>query len=178
MKAAYQPIDRWSIPQGAVDVTLQGLRIAGASGNEGGALWLGERGSTARVLVVALPRGPGVVERPGIWQMSTGVYAQVGVWAATQSVVLLALVHSHRSTRANYLSELDKFASVHVPDFLSIVVGGFGADLRPKDWGFHVFEHDRFKRLSQVAVANRISIQDGSVRSVECDERGVRTLGV
>jgi hypothetical protein len=140
-------------------------------------LWLGDRNSTARVTAVALPHGPGVVEKPGFWQMSTEVYGQVGEWASRRSVVLLALVHSHRVKGGNYLSELDQFASVHVPDFLSIVVGGFGSDSSPSLWGYHVFEGTSFKRLTTTEVAQRLVFQRGSVLSFECDAEGVKGPG-
>jgi len=157
-------------------VTLRGLRRAGLNGSEGGALWLGHRESIAEVTAVALPHGPGVVENPGFWQMSTEVYAQLSDWASDRTFVLLALVHSHGPKGANYLSALDEFATVRVPDFLSIVVGGFGSDSEPKDWGYHVFEGSEFKRLTKIDVSQRLRFQRGSVLSVEVDEHGVKPL--
>src|SRR5439155_18219165 len=65
----YPPIARWVIPDAARDATLWGLRRAGLRGCEGGALWLGDRASDARVRTVATAVGDGVLERPGSWSL-------------------------------------------------------------------------------------------------------------
>src|SRR5438105_2065357 len=117
---------------------LKGLLLAGRQGCEGGALWLGTRADGAVVKTVVLPHGKGVIERPGFWELSTEVYGQVGTWAAEKGQVLLALVHSHRGPKDVWLSPTDQFATVHVIDFLSIVVGGYGRVADPNSWGYHI----------------------------------------
>ena len=158
MTDPYPPIARWVIPDAARDATLWGLRRAGERGREGGALWLGDRASDARVLTVATAVGEGVTERPGSWSLSPGAYARIGEWAFTAGRVLLALIHSHggSGTLATSLSPTDAFSTVQVPDFLSIIVGRSGNELDPIVWGYHVFEGARFRRLSGAEVTNRI----------------------
>jgi len=173
----YPPIARWVIPDAARDATLWGLRRAGQHGCEGGALWLGDRASDARVLTVATAVGDGVLERPGSWSLSPAAYARIGEWAFRTERVLLGLVHSHggKGTYATSLSPTDTFSTVQVPDFLSVVIGQHGEELDVTAWGFHVFE-GRFRRLDRAEVGARILWAPGSVEHLRFDERAVEPV--
>lgn len=155
---------------------LEGLVLAGRSGYEGGALWLGRRAEEAVVKTIVLPRGKGVTERPGFWQLSTEVYGQVGTWASQREEVLLALVHSHRGPEDVWLSSTDQFATVHVIDFLSIVVGAYGSVADPTRWGYHVFNGKVFAQLDDGSVARRISWSNDDVLVVSADSDGVAVM--
>ena len=150
---------------------LEGLLRAGHRGCEGGALWLGTRAEETVVKTLVLPRGEGVTERPGYWQLSTEVYGQVGAWASNRGQVLLALVHSHRGPRDVWLSPTDQFSTVHVIDFLSIVVGGYGRVSDMRMWGYHVFNGESFDRLNDQSVTRRIrwTREDATVVTADVD---------
>ena len=156
--------------------TLEGLVLAGGHGHEGGALWLGRRAEEAVVKTIVLPGGKGVTERPGFWQLSTEVYGQVGTWASQREEVLLALVHSHRGPEDVWLSATDQFATVHVIDFLSIVVGAYGKVADPTRWGYHVFNGEVFKQLDGRSVARRISWSNDDVLVLRADSDGVAVM--
>jgi hypothetical protein len=165
---------RWRVPKGAATATLIGLRRAGRLGREGGALWLGTRAPDSIVMTVVLPHGDGVVEHPEFWEMSTDVYARIGTWGYENRQVLLALVHSHRGPDAVQLSRTDQFATVHVIDFLSIVVGGYGVVTEPRRWGFHRFDGCHFLRLSRREVAKSIHWIEGPVNVLRCDANSIQ----
>jgi len=157
------------VPKPAVTATLLNLQRAGGGRCEGGALWLGTRGAESLVDTVALPQGPGVTEGPGFWQISTEVYAQVGTWAYEHGRVLLGLVHSHRGADDVWLSQTDQFASVHVIDFLSIVVGGYGGVTDKSRWGYHRFDGQRFVRVPSGQLASLVSWVDSPVKVLHCN---------
>jgi hypothetical protein len=152
---------------------LEGLILAGRHGHEGGALWLGRRADEAVVKTVVLPSGKGVMESPGFWQLSTEVYGQVGTWASQREEVLLALVHSHRGPKDVWLSATDQFATVHVIDFLSIVVGGYGRVADPNSWGYHIFNGKAFERLDDGIVARRVRWTDDEIAVLHADSDSV-----
>jgi hypothetical protein len=120
-----------------------------------------------------LPHGDGVVEQPDFWEMSTDVYARVGTWAFENDQVLLALVHSHGGPDAVELSPLDQFATVHVVDFLSVVVGGFGRVTERTRWGFHRFDGRQFLRLSPAELAEAIQWIDRPIKVLRCSAHGI-----
>lgn len=180
MTHLYPPIARWMIPEAALEATLRDLRRTGQLGREGGALWLGDRASDATILTVATASGEGVLERTGSWSLSPTAYGRIGEWAIARGRVLLALIHSHGGAGelATSLSPTDEFATVHVPDFLSVVVGRRGDEDDPTAWGYHVFEDGRFRRLGAAEVAERIVWISSPVEHLRFDETIVEELGV
>ncbi len=175
MTEVYPPVARWAIPEAALEATLRGLRRAGQRGREGGALWFGDRASEARILAVASANGEGVHEREGSWSLSEAAYGRIGEWALSRGCALLGLVHSHGGAGllATTLSPTDKFSTVHVPDFLSVVVGRRGGEADARAWGFHVFERGHFRRLEAAEVAERIVWFVGPVEHFRFDEKVV-----
>lgn len=172
MTEVYPPIARWLIPETARVATLRGLRRAGQHRREGGALWFGTRGPEARVLAVATVSGNGVVEGYGSWSLSPTAYGRIGEWASGRGHVLLGLIHSHGGSGvlATSLSSTDRFATVHVPDFLSVIVGRRGDEEDPRAWGYYVFENGDFRRLEVAEVDDRILWAAGPVEHVRFDE--------
>src|SRR6266511_444721 len=104
----YPPIERWLVPQAALDATLDQVVPASRRGNESGSFLLGRRESAARTSVVALPRGRGVEETPWHWKVGTEVYGQISSWAKPRGLALLAVLHTHLGDVPARLSRADR----------------------------------------------------------------------
>ena len=66
---------------------------------------------------------------------------------------------------------------MHVVDFLSIVVGGYGAVADVARWGYHRFDRGRFVRLPAAEVASVVSWVDLPIPVRHCDATTCEQLG-
>src|ERR1022692_4091598 len=98
--APYPPIERWRIPEAACELTRESVQLAGRRRVESGVFWLGTRVATSIVRVVAKPVGGGVVEEPWQWSVSPELYAAVAAYAKPRGLTLLAVLHTHLSSRS------------------------------------------------------------------------------
>lgn len=150
----------WSIPQAALTATLAGVQCGGRRGVEAGAFWLGTRGATAEVAAVVLPRGPGVIEGAGIWQVQTGVVGTITTWAVNNALTLLGLVHGHGGSSVR-MSPTDRAHLVRAPGLLSVIVGHGGFDEDPCGWGWYLYEDGRFRELAKQERMRRVKVAPG-----------------
>jgi hypothetical protein len=153
----YPPIEYWRVPQAAVAATLSSVVGAGRRGDEAGVFWLGERAAITEVTAVVSLRGRGVLESPGLWQVSPEVYGVVSRLAVTEGLVLLATAHTHGPGVPVALSLTDRRHGVRVPDFLALVVGDGGAARRPTDWSWNTFDGKDYRRLHRDELTRRVS---------------------
>lgn len=173
MTAAYEPIERWSVPRGVVPATLRGVLRAAREQHEGGAFWLGRRAATSEVRTVVLLEGRGIVEGIGYWEVSPLTYGRVGTWADEHDQALLAVAHSHLGRGATQMSGLDRRGAVRVPDLLTIVIPAFGAITNLRNWGVHRFDGHQFVELSELEKAACILSSDEPVTVLHASEDGV-----
>jgi hypothetical protein len=122
----YPPIERWLVPQAALDATLEAVVPASRRGNESGSFLLGRREHAARTSVVVLPRGRGVEETPWYWKVGAKVYGQISSWAKPRGLALLAILHTHLADVPARLSRADHTRSVRAPGVLAVVIGHGG----------------------------------------------------
>jgi hypothetical protein len=158
----FSAIEKWTIPVGAWEASLDELALDGQYGREGIAMWLGRRVSgIASVGYVALLRGSGIRKRRYLIEIDAGLVNDLTDAALERNVVLLGQIHSHAPECATDLSIADRQYGISVPHFLSVVAPEFA--LRPPtqlaDCGVHVFEPPLgFRRLHQDEAAQRFSI--------------------
>lgn len=148
MTGPYPAIQRWLIPRSLLVATREGVQEAGQSVRESGALWLGNRGETARVSAVVFPRGKGVEERAGRWKVTPEVFGAVTRWAKPQNLSLLAVVHTHLHGVPPRLSRPDREYSVQVPGILAVVIGEGGAESDHRRWGWYLYQRGNYRRLT------------------------------
>lgn len=169
----YPPIDGWRLPQTAVAATLASVVGAGRRGDEAGVFWLGERGATTQISAVVSLRGRGVIESPGRWQVSSGVYGVVSRLARRHGLTLLATAHTHGRGVPVAMSITDRLDGVRVPDFLAVVIGDGGAMRDPAEWSFNVFDGRDFDELADDDFAARVAFVEGGVRLWRANADGV-----
>src|SRR6266542_413564 len=119
----YPPIERWLLPQAALDATLAAVVTASRLGNESGSFLLGRRERTTSVNVVVLPHGRGVEETPWYWRVGAEVYGRISSWAKPRGLSLLAILHTHLHGVPPRLSQADRTRSVRAPGVLAVVIG-------------------------------------------------------
>jgi proteasome lid subunit RPN8/RPN11 len=152
----YPPIRRWVLPPSALVTTLEGVRQWGKKVRESGALWLGERATNARISSVVFLQGKGIDQLPDRWKVSAEVFGAVTRWAKPRGLCLLGVVHTHLRGIPPRLSRADREYSVQVPDMLAVVIGDGGAELDYRKWGWYVYEHDRYRRLTGQELIGRL----------------------
>ena len=155
----YPPIERWLVPQAALDATVDAVVEASSRGNESGSFLLGRREQTAHVSVVVLPRGRGVEETPWYWKVGAEVYGQISSWAKPRGLTLLGILHTHLGDVPARLSRADRTRSVRAPGVLAVVIGRGGEESNPHEWGWYVYDADDYRRLDESELATRLTIQ-------------------
>jgi hypothetical protein len=143
----YPPITRWLVPSALLPMTVRGLQDTGQRVRESGALWLGERATTARITAVVFPHGNGVEEGPSRWKVSPEVFGTVTRWGKPRGLCLLAVVHTHLHGIPARLSRADREYSVQIPDMLAVVIGEGGAELDARRWGWYLYDKHDYRQL-------------------------------
>jgi len=159
----YPPIERWLISRAACELTRASVRLAGRLGTESGVFWLGTRAATSAVAVVAKPVGGGVIEEPWQWSVAAELYAAAAVYAKPLGLSLLAVVHTHLSTRPPRMSVTDRTRGLQVPDALAVIIGSAGAERDPARWGWFAYGADGYGEVA----AGRITLTEGPAEFVE-----------
>lgn len=170
----YPPIERWLVPQAALDATLEAVVPASRRGNESGSFLLGHREQAARTSVVVLPRGRGVEETPWCWKVGAEVYGQISSWAKPRGLALLAILHTHLAGVPARLSRADRTRSVRAPGVLAVVIGDGGEERNLHAWGWYVYDSDDYRRLGASELVARVEIDPpGEVEIRRADADGV-----
>lgn len=159
----YPPIEQWLIPRAACELTCDSVQSAGRRGTESGVFWLGTRTATSTVAVVAKPVGSGVIETPWRWSVSAELYAAATAYAKPLGLSLVAVVHTHLSTRPPRMSVTDRTRGLQVPDALAVIIGSAGAECDPTRWGWFAYGADGYRAVA----AGRITLTEGSAEYVE-----------
>ena len=166
MTAAYFPeVGCWRIPDSALALSLTEMARDGRAGNEGVALWLGQReaGDAAITHVVAL-RGPGVIKRPAFLCIEPWLLNEVTDAAIAHSVTLIGQIHSHGPGLSTDLSYTDRQGGLAVPHYLSVVAPDYALrpGIRIEDCGLHEFvPKRRYARLTAADVSRRVGVVAG-----------------
>ena len=160
-------VDRWHIPRSVWSASFDEMARDGREGNEGVALWLGQRhdgiGTVSNVVVL---RGPGVVKQPAFLEISSALMNDVTDVAIELGAVLLGQIHAHGRGWSIDLSYTDRTYGIAHPSYLSLVAPDYGLrpDVLPADCGVHVFMPNiGFVRLSDHDAAQRVTLVDHPV---------------
>jgi proteasome lid subunit RPN8/RPN11 len=113
--------------------------------------------------VVAKPLGSGVIEEPWRWNVSAELYAATAAYANPQGLSLLAVVHTHLSTRPPRMSVTDRTRGLRVPDALAVIIGSAGAERDIARWGWFAYGADGYDEVA----AGRITLTEGPAEYVE-----------
>lgn len=170
----YPPIERWLVPQAALEATLDAVASASRRGNESGSFLLGRRDSEAIVSAVVLPRGRGVEETPWYWRVGADVFGRISAWAKPHGLSLLAILHTHLDDVPARLSIADRTRSVRAPGVLAVVIGEGGRERDVRRWGWYVFDGDDYRHFDAAELAARVAIDPlAEVELVEANADGV-----
>lgn len=173
----YPAIDAWVLPKVALKATVAAVRPSGRLGRESGVFWIGKRTALTRVTSVVHPKGLGVGEHPGQWQVSPEVFGIISRWAKERGESLLGVAHIHGPGVPPRLSRPDREQSVQAPGVLSVVIGNGGADEDLRDWGWYVYETGDYKHLGPQEFEKRIRVEEqGSVSFWRADLHGVQPV--
>lgn len=158
----FTPIRTWSIPGSTLAESFREMARDGIDGNEGVALWLGQRrdGHAEVTHVVAL-RGPGVIKRPDQLVIEAHLLNDVTDLAIELNAVLVGQIHSHGELFGTDLSYADHTFGIRVPYYLSLVAPDYALrpETRLEDCGIHLFEPGfGFRRFSTTEAGARIRI--------------------
>jgi len=158
----FPKIDRWLIPDGALQKSREEMAADGRHGNEGICLWLGTKeNGEARLTHVVCLRGDGVRKSPLNIEVAPELMREVHECAEKLQVILIGQIHSHSRYCGIDLSFTDHRYGVHVPYFLSVVCPDY-AQTKPtkiSDCGVHVFlPHRGYVRLTNAEIAEQISM--------------------
>jgi len=121
-KKYFPTVDRWTLSEAVLQISMAEMSHDGAHGNEGVAMWLGRRaqGCATVTHVVAL-RGRGVIKCPAQLVIQEPVFAAVTEAAIDLGVSLIGQIHSHGPGYGVDLSPTDRMYGVAVPYYLSLV---------------------------------------------------------
>ncbi len=121
-----------------------------------------------------MPAGQGVEERPEQWKVSPAVFGAVSLWAKPRNLALLAIAHIHLPGIPAELSWADRNLSVHVPGILAIVIGNGGADHHHSRWGWYVYNHNEYRKMTSSQLRDRLAIEPfGRLSTWRADANGV-----
>jgi hypothetical protein len=173
----YPTIKEWVVSDAAREATLDGVRPAGREARESGAFWLGARKAIAEVTVVVLPKGRGVEESIGHWQVTPEVFGEISRWAKPRGLTLLGIAHTHVRGVPARLSWSDRHRSVSVPGILSVVIGNGGEDVDHCTWGWYVYEGDDYREILRPELMQRVrGNSTDPVEVLRADSEGVWPL--
>src|SRR5437588_5993134 len=120
-------IDRWHIPEAALQASFCDIAIPGREGNEGTCLWLGTKDDNQAFLThVVFLRGHGVRNTPENVEISAELMRDVHDHAMERGVILIGQIHSHGPFYGVNLSPVDHKYGVRAPYFLSVVCPDYG----------------------------------------------------
>lgn len=155
----YEPVERWSVPESLIAMSIQEMAPDGLKGCEGIVLWLGRvSGGVATVQHLVGLTGPLILKLPDHLRIDPDLFNQVAQFSEARDLTLVGQIHSHPGTFVD-LSYADITYGVSAPHYLSVVAPHFAQDSgsRWKDCGVHVYEAKRgFRRLRADEVAKRI----------------------
>lgn len=158
----FDMVETWAVPESAMIYSCREMARDGAKGNEGIALWLGQRDhKQARITHVVALRGPGVIKEPAFLRIEPWLLNDVTDLTVNLGAALVGQIHSHGKFYGTNLSETDRRYGFAVPYYLSIVAPDYA--MRPytkiSDCGVHVFEKGiGYRRLTTSEISRRVNI--------------------
>jgi len=153
---------RWYLPVDLLSASIDVMRPHGALGNEGLALWFGvDEGERVEISHVVDVSGPGFQTTPLYMSLSLGAMAALTDLAEQLDVALVGQIHSHPA-RFLDLSPVDQRQGIRSPNYLSAVCPYYAQ--RPVDrfdeCGVHVFEDQRYRRMSGDEMSRRLVVHN------------------
>lgn len=148
----------WHLPQNLLAESVDVMRPHGAAGNEGLALWFGTANDEdAQITHVVEVFGEGFRNHPLFMQLSLTAMASLTDLADSLNICLIGQIHSHPGLFID-LSALDIAHGIRSPFYLSLVCPYYAQrDIRNySECGVHVFENDRYRRLSANEIQRRL----------------------
>lgn len=161
----------WHLPDNLLSQSIAIMRPQGRVGNEGLAFWFGvENQNKLMVTHIVEVFGTGFITTP--LHMSLSLIAMTRLTQLTEelNIFLIGQIHSHPGNFVD-LSELDKSHGIRIPDYLSVVCPYYAqrdlVDL--EEFGFHVFEKNKYRRMLNKEISTRISIQNEPLEKISIE---------
>lgn len=163
MKTTYfSPLQKWTLPESCLPISLDELSIDGKLGNEGLVLWLGHKSNgIATVTHLMKLRGDGIIKEPDYLEVKRWLFAEITIEAAKHNLVLVGQIHSHGPYYGVDLSPSDRVNGISTPYYLSVVAPDFGLNKNTvwQDCGVHIYyKNSGFMRLSEREIHDRIEL--------------------
>ncbi|WP_207000028.1 hypothetical protein [Trinickia mobilis] len=158
----------WSLPRQLLPQSVEAMRPYGAIGHEGLCLWFGnEEAGTVSITHLVVPHGPGLVTHPLHLSLSMRAMSRITRLAGEIECYWAGQIHSHPGFMLD-LSEVDCRMGVLVQDYLSLVCPHYAQrDIRTvNECGVHVYDDGRYRRLSNLEVDARITVNDRTLEIV------------
>ncbi|MHB1267534.1 MAG: hypothetical protein ACYCY2_08000 [Acidithiobacillus ferriphilus] len=161
----------WRLPGDLLCESVAVMRPHGARGNEGLALWLGTGdGSRVDVTHIVEVFGAGFRTAPLHMRLSLRAMAVLTDLTERLDVFLVGQIHSHPE-RLLDLSALDQEHGIRIPNYLSVVCPYYAqrqvAGLN--ECGVHVFEYQRYRRMSTDEISRRGIVCNAQVTKIRCE---------
>ena len=150
------------VPKAVLMETLEVLQGAGtvSKAHEGVAYWAGRRFNAGMIVTTCI--APEAKTSSRSFETSSYSNARVVAYLAAVDLELLGQVHSHPASCVDHSHGDNERALMPYGGFLSIVVPHYGRrGMTPlADYGVHVFEYGRFRRMSGAEVESRFRVID------------------
>lgn len=158
----FPTVKQWQIPQAAFDASMAEMAQDGKAGNEGIALWLGQRpDDVATVQHVVVLRGPGIKRGPAILMLDAALINDVTDLAIELGACLVGQIHSHGKYFGTNLSPTDLQHGINVPYYLSVVAPDYATRRQTQltDCGVHIYEPPKgYRRLTITEIQQRVAL--------------------
>lgn len=152
----------WNIPHQLLQQSQEAMRPYGAQGHEGLCLWFGsEEAGTVSITHLVVPHGPGLVTHPLHLSLSMRAMSRITRLAGEIDRYWAGQIHSHPGLMLD-LSDVDRRMGVLVQDYLSLVCPYYAQRhvQSVHQFGVHVYDTGRYRRLSALEVDTRIAVSD------------------
>lgn len=161
----------WHLPCNLLSQSITIMRPQGRMGNEGLAFWFGiENQNHLFVTHIVEVFGSGFISTPLHMSLSLNAMTRLTQLTEELDIYLIGQIHSHPGNFVD-LSELDKRHGIRIPDYLSVVcpyyaqrdIVGF------EECGVHVFENNKYRRMSNKEIATRLFMQDQPLEKIRIE---------
>lgn len=161
----------WHLPNNLLSQSITIMRPQGRMGNEGLVFWFGiENQNNLIVTHIVEVFGSGFNTSPLHMSLSLNAMAKLTQLTEELGIFLIGQIHSHPGNFVD-LSELDKMHGIRIPDYLSVVCPYYAQRdvVGLEEFGFHVFENSKYRRMLNKEISTRISIEDKSLEKISLE---------
>lgn len=161
----------WHLPNNLLSQSITIMRPQGHIGNEGLAFWFGIENQNNLIVTHNVEVfGSGFNTTPLHMSLSLNAMTRLTQLTEELDVFLIGQIHSHPGNFVD-LSELDKRHGIRIPDYLSVVCPYYAQRdiVNLEEFGFHVFEKNKYRRILNKEISTRISIQNKPLEKIRIE---------